>query len=468
LSAGSEDRHVTDIQQEVDVVLLLKRPLEGLAFWSKQDAAALELLEHAAAPLDVRDFVQLVINAGPADSPALLDALTGDIERRLNAVRATPFGVLTADAPDRASVDENVLVPVLRYLIDRLPAMDERVASTSLQLADQERTPLLVRLQSLIKGLRVPVVGSMREQVDAAARELRKDLAEGLGALVDELRSQARSGAEDSDYVEAVEAAYRSIRDWVADGFGRGPEAWTADALRTIRADRGAGPFATDQLNAIRVEISSRFAEIDGYFQARIDELLDKIRDELGNRLGGVLVPRTSSARESLRCFADHLRSAEEPAPTMAKAVEDLLGLRLDYRAQLHPRVRAEADVLVAEYDDPMTGERKSRVVADISEAGARQLLKRVSQLAEQAAYSTQQALLRESVLPALVLHAALEQFEDTLIRSGNSLVEFARVARSFRDDVWPGRFSARESAVARVRAVAAAASSAQTHLSNP
>jgi len=132
--------------------------------------------------------------------------------------------------------------------------------------------------------------------------------------------------------------------------------------------------------------------------------------------------------------------------------------VRLDYRSQLHPRVRAELDGLTLQDRDPVTGEQRNRVVVEVSANGAEQLYAFVVQMAEQAAYLTKKALLlREGVTPALVLHAAAEQLEDTMIRSGDSEREFKRLARSYRDEIWPGVFGEINAANARVAAVARA-----------
>ena len=132
--------------------------------------------------------------------------------------------------------------------------------------------------------------------------------------------------------------------------------------------------------------------------------------------------------------------------------------MRLDYRSQLHPRVRAELDGLTLQERDPVTGEQRNRVVVEVSPDGAEQLYAFVVQMAEQAAYLTKKALLlREGVTPALVLHAAAEQLEDTMIRSGDSEREFKRLARSYRDELWPGVFGEIDAANARVASVARA-----------
>ena len=121
-------------------------------------------------------------------------------------------------------------------------------------------------------------------------------------------------------------------------------------------------------------------------------------------------------------------------------------------------RVRAELDGLTLQERDPVTGEQRNRVVVEVSPDGAEQLYAFVVQMAEQAAYLTKKALLlREGVTPALVLHAAAEQLEDTMIRSGDSEREFKRLARSYRDEIWPGVFGEIDAANARVASVARA-----------
>jgi hypothetical protein len=114
---------------------------------------------------------------------------------------------------------------------------------------------------------------------------------------------------------------------------------------------------------------------------------------------------------------------------------------------------------------DPQSGESENQIVVEVSEAGAEDLYQKISQLAEQAAYLTKKALVREGVTPALVLHAAAEQFEDTLIRSRESSREFKRLARSYRDEIWPGVYSGIDEANARFAKVAKTIHTIREHL---
>jgi hypothetical protein len=457
-AARADQHHVGGLQHEVDTVLMVKRPVEGMAYWGDADARALDLVDSARGFAAQRDFVFLVLNTG-ATEPALVDALRDHVRAQVNSGDADRFfRVLEADAADPADVAARVLGPVLEHLAQRMPAMDaDTLAGTRAEVAAtaQRIGVLLADLGRALASV-AQSSGSVAEDLDTRARRLRQDLSGALVGLVAALRAQARAVGEDEDYTAAVEHAHAATRAWITDGLGVGAQAWREEALRSMTVDRGSSRFAGDELNRVRVEISGCFEEIDVYFTARVRALWDDVAAILRAHTGTLLGELTGEA--ALRRFAALLAEASEPCPRLQKAVEQLLTVRLDYRSQLHPRVRAELDGLALQERDPVTGEQRNRVVVEVSPDGAAALHTFVVQMAEQAAYLTKKALLlREGVTPALVLHAAAEQLEDTMIRSGDAEREFRRLARSYRDEIWPGVFGEIDAANARVAAVARA-----------
>ncbi len=455
LAARADQHHVGGLQNEVDVVLTVKRPVEGMAYWGDADARALDLVDSARGFADRRDFVFLVLNTGDT-AEALVTALRDHIRGQVNSgVPDQFFRVLECDAADPAAVFAQVLTPVLDHLAARMPAMDaDTLAGTRGELrAAAQRIGVLTDDLGRALASVSQASGSVAEDLDLRARRLRQDLSGALVGLVTELRAQARAVGEDQDYTDAVERAYASTRAWIGSGLGVGEQGWRDEALRSMTVDRNSSRYAGDELNRVRVEISSCFEEIDVYFAARVRALWERVADVLRAHTG-TLLPE-ASGEDALRRFVGLLAGASEPCPRLRRAVEQLLLVRLDYRSQLHPRVRAELDGLTLQERDPVTGEQRNRVVVEVSRDGAEQLYAFVVQMAEQAAYLTKKALLlREGVTPALVLHAAAEQLEDTMIRSGDSEREFKRLARSYRDEIWPGVFGEIDAANARVAAV--------------
>lgn len=454
VAVRAEAHHVDGLQDEVDVVLLVKRPVEGMAYWGGADARALDLLDIARGFVAKRDFVFLLINRG-ATATALQDALRDDVRRQVNIGRDDQFlRVVEADAADPADVGKHVLVPVLDHLADRMSAMDaDVVAGTRAQLraaADRVAT-LVADLDPALASI-APATGSVAEDLDRRTARLRQDLTGDLVALVAELQEQTRGAAEDPEYIAAVEEAFATTRAWISAGLGVGEQAWKDEGLRTMRVDRGSGGWAGEELNRVRVEISTSFEGLDTFFDARVAQLWTRVAAAVAPHLGDLLAGRTGE--RALHALAALLDGASEPCPRLSRAVRALLAMRLDYRSQLHPRVRAELDGLSLQVIDPQTGEPRTQIVVEPTAAGVEELYRFVERKAERAAHLTKKALLREGITPALVLHAAAEQFEDVLIRSGDSEREFKRLARSYRDEIWPGAFGEIDAANARIARV--------------
>lgn len=459
VAVGADAHHVEGLQNEVDVVLLVKRAMGDEAYWGEADARALDLLDIARGFVGKRDFVQLVLNQGGVD-PAMAATLRDDVGREVNMGRRDRFfRVLETDASDPAEVFDRVLAPVLDHLADRLPAMD----AEALEATRAQAQAVVDRIDAVVADLgRVLATvhastGSAAEDLDRRARRLRQDVAAGLQALVARLREQARDAAEDPDYIATVESAYAATRDWITAGLGVGEEAWRDEGLRRMRVDSFSGGYAGEELNRVRVEISDSFERIDAFFTDRVEKLWSDVAEILGAELGTLLADPgadPATGHDALDRLAVLLDAAQPPCPRLRRAVRTLRGIRLDYRSQLHPRVRSELDGLAIQLPDPQTGHLRTQITVPVSETGAEELYRFVARMAEQAAYLTQKALLREAVTPALVLHAAAEQFEDTVIRSGESEIEFKRLADAYKNDIWPGAYREMDAANARFTAV--------------
>ena len=402
-AARADQHHVEGLHNEVDAVLLVKRPVEGMAYWGDADARALDLIDSARGFADRRDFVFLVLNSGDT-AEALLTALRDHVRGQVNSGVADQFfQVLECDAADPGDVHAHVLAPVLAHLAARMPAMDAAaVEGTRAELrATAQRIGILADDVARVLASVAQSSGSVAEDLDLRSRRLRQDLSGALVGLVGELRAQARAVGEDQEYTDAVERAYVATRAWITGGLGIGEQAWRDEALRSMTVDRNSSRYAGDELNRVRVEISSCFEEIDVYFAARVRALWERVAD-IVRRHTGELLGDATTGDDALRRFAALLAGASEPCPRLQRAVEQLLTVRLDYRSQLHPRVRAELDGLTLQERDPVTGEQRNRVVVEISADGAEQLYAFVEQMAEQAAYLTKKALLlREGVTPA-------------------------------------------------------------------
>ncbi|MBF0227559.1 MAG: hypothetical protein HQK76_19100 [Desulfobacterales bacterium] len=122
--------------------------------------------------------------------------------------------------------------------------------------------------------------------------------------------------------------------------------------------------------------------------------------------------------------------------------------------AHMHPRVRKCLDSLRHEIKDS-SGKVLSQINVQITKEGAEDLFNFLKHRATQAAYETKKELFKEASFINLILHSACEQFEDSLIRSGDSKKEFKRFARSYKDLLWPDIFKTIDSQNAYIKELA-------------
>ncbi|WNV86164.1 hypothetical protein [Umezawaea sp. Da 62-37] len=450
LAAGAESRHVADLRHGIDVVLLVTAASADSTYFGTADQKALKLLDLARG--DVRspkDYVRIVLNTGkePERVRVLRDRILADVNA---GVDGQYYEVLEAALKDRRDVEEHVLLPLLSDLAATLGRMDDDVLAAATDRAGATAEQAGKALAALEGGSQ-DLSHDADELLAKGSKELREQVSFALRALVSSLQAQARDGGEDNDaYVDAVTAVFTGIRVWIEDGFGLGKENWRTKALLEVGAEGNASPFIAEEMSRLRVEISKRFGGLDAYF----DSLLRQTRHQVADAFTGVLRPVLGEQEgdDALRLVKELLDDAS--CQTLADAVDDLLATRLEYRTHLHPRVRAALDGFNLEGVDPITGDPMTRLVVGVGPEDLDVLEARLAELTEQAAYETMLALQREAVMPALVLHAAVEQFEDELIRSGRSRLEFARFARTHRHRLWPEQFARIEGARSRAARV--------------
>ena len=276
---------------------------------------------------------------------------------------------------------------------------------------------------------------------------------ERSSGLVGELRAQARAAGEDQEYTDAVERAYAATRAWITGGLGIGEQAWRDEALRSMTRRpqqqplrrRGAqpGPGGDQrQLRADRRLLHRPRSRSSGptWRRCSATSLGHAARRPRYRRLRGRTRHRPRGRFDRLADLLD--AAAEPPCPRLRRAVRDAArdppGL---------PLPAAPAGALRARRARPgaarpdQTGQLRTQITVAATAAGAEELYRFVMQLAEQAVYETQKALLARVALPGA--HAARRgrAVRGRAHAGGDSDREFRRLARSYRDEIWPGVF---------------------------
>lgn len=466
LSASLEEHHLQGVQKGVDFVILVKRPGGTDGFWTAKDGNAIDLLNRAKSFQDRKDFISILINTDKRANSEQLNALKSDIFRALNQGEENKvFKVIEADAFDKEKIGDSLLNPVLTHLANSLGRMDKAIIDGTFDSFKTIENDLKQEIEKFNQSLNHSSVeiGNNREAIEDLAETLLDNVTEGIQDYMENFQPDNDDYSE--KYIEIIEDRSNAIEDWIKNGFGRGDANWLEYARKQQRKNIGLAGLAENQCNHIRVEISKQFTELDLFFDEEIQKFLSTIADVFKQHTGQLLTD-TDDGYQTLKKLEKLMREAVEngisaPAENLAQSVNQLCGIELDYRKQIHPRVREHLNFL--EYQ---TKDAEGNFVSKINKVSNEEdLLHEIKSLALKAVYETKKALLDDSDFPRQVLFANLEQFEDEIVRSDTSRKEFQRLAFSYTYDLAPDKFAKLEASSKRLNDIRSAVKSIEQSL---
>ena len=448
IAPRAEERHVQTLQTDIDLVLVVKRADDQSAFWGTKDSQAFQLIQKARGPVSQSaDFCGIVNNLGGVD-PELLRALEHSL-----GTAAPQVPSYAVDAADPEAVRINLLDPVLARLADRLPVMDDEYWHSLLRESEERASAIAQDVRELRSILSTPrLEGSAAQHLydltDKASLQLANELVTLEKALLRRIDE-----AEDEAYAQKVASCFEAASEWIRTDSYAGDA--VTQVLMRMQRDAGSGGVLQAELNRVRVKVSEFFADLDNYFDDEVAELAAAVVTILRDVLGPRIVPSTEDPRQDLFRVAATAEDGEEAAVQFATSLREFAETKFSYRMSLYPYVRDVVDMfLQSQWRNPETGEDESIGAFQVSEEGARGLIREVQNRAEQFAFRCQQELLSLAETPARLMHAVTEQLTDRLLRGDRSLAELAMLTRSYRDDIWPGEFEAFLSARAASAAI--------------
>ncbi|MBV9142203.1 MAG: hypothetical protein JO115_15035 [Pseudonocardiales bacterium] len=478
------------LKNEIDLLLMIKRPSTVTATYLNEDSYALELADSARSGVALDDFYLIVINrdhahVDPGSFENTLEQVGGEARRR--GIR-----VVTPDVSKRDDVLQKLMKPALEHLATRLAEMDRAAVGAALDVAN-EVAEEVARFAGSVLTETAGLQDKLPDEEDAfrdRAKKLRDDIAGDLAELKDRYDSAVVKGEADAALDEGVAAAVAAACDWVGNGLGRGSrEQW----LKELR-----GPFASGDLEAkqeeyyrAKAKIAEIFGAIDISLEDAVRRLWCEVADVLRRRLTEELVPDSPTALESLNELA-RIRKAR----FLRAAVTQLCQLRIDYGSIVlrvtRPIIRKiswgnsltgqlgsnrasgavgtgtrfVADAagmavfglpvasLAEEASEASSGswwDRSSRPAATTPSSGAGEvaqtkrgaegLYDELTAVVEQSISDLENALRIEARVMASVLAAAADQFLDTAIRRNDTERDYENLCRPNQRTIWPGVF---------------------------
>lgn len=455
------ERIAAGLRGDVDVVLMVFRPVIGLTNVDEIDLAALQIISEAQGGIeDSRDFTWVVINVGPDDGERAAD-LHSQIRRRLNGgADDSHYTVAIADALSAESIHEEVLSPVLERLSSRLPVMDGQVLARA---ASDAATPLqtianaTAILATAIQRFRAETPDTWQE-LHELAHNLRMDVQQDLKAI----QPHGLISHFVALYEEQLDATHDEVRAWLTNGLGAfaSTEAWVSQADGEWGLVQSHRPYLLAELHRLRVAITKRYANLDAFLNNfLVEEFYVQIADAFcgvhadpsSTRSGSdrrALGGQTQTGTARIAAIVERLRLCEPPIPGLSAAVESLVGIRFDFRLQSYPllydlnldRRPVDSDTQEESYPPAFPKESTGLMYAWLEEEFT------------QYSYQVKSELREDAIRQFKVLAGAAVVLEDEVVRSGTSAAEFRSLAAGYRDELWPGRFDTANTSSARVR----------------
>jgi hypothetical protein len=442
VAADAEEYHLGGLQNEVDLVVLVKRPLEGMAYWKDEDKKTANLLDKARGSIQQRrDFVFVLVNSGGTD-PQLCSSLKRSILNLANEQQHEKnFRILEADASDQVEVERQVLVPLLEHLSTRLPVMDQEVFDGARNNYTGLQKKIVQSLNDCKSVFRSVTLEDESEIFDEEFEKMYGNVSIGLRNVLEAIKLK-KDLDENESYLAKLNDLYHDTLKWIRNGFDEGREEWIKNATRRISEKRGSAGFEEDQLNIIRVGIGNKYSGFDEYFDAEINSLLDQVasvfKKEIGDMVG------VGHGKDTLEYLKSMMEGTSEPCNTLVTSISNILEIKIDFRAHLLPYVRNSLNTLQVQREvNDGTVETIVSGTFGSNSVGVESLFKEMLNIAEKTAYNTKTALLEEErmLATAKILYVALEHFDDTFIRGKNSKKEMKRFARAYKHEIWPSIF---------------------------
>ena len=472
--SGLVDRHfVRDLTNEVDLLIMIKRPDANSGAVIDPDWTPLQQAEEAAAGVNLRDFVFCVVNDhfGESDpNRRFFDAACEDLQSEIgNRWRIRWTG---ADVNDPGQVRDKVMVPVLEHLAERISAMDSDALHGARRQVDELDAALADYAKQILDAADRWLRGMPKEgnRLSHRADSVRTQIGAGLRELA--IRYVTASGTQpDPELAKAAADAKQATLDWIGNGLGyETDDRWQEN----VRNGFSVEPATTTEAEYARVrgQVMEAYRRIDGSLTRAIERMHADIAEVFRGALTERLVPAGPDALAQLRAQA-YVRQADvivHELDYLLDEFNDSYGsILLRVVAPIIQRIRAswgglvglgpvaepepepvswrERDLFGKGSDAPRSSVRRP----DLATAGRRapnrvpttldELYERLADTAGDAVSDLDTALHAEALLVTGVLAAAVMSLGDRVAETYLIRNEYESLCGPDKQEIWPDDF---------------------------
>jgi hypothetical protein len=428
---GHEKKLVASLEQEVDAVILVKKPSPQGDQWNSDDFKVIDLINDAVREIELYNWLFILLNE-------LTTGENSQIIQRLMAKPPKTYSsnpiILTANCGDASEVDEKVFSVVLKHVEQNLESTDRQYLSALAQQMQSIWDSLNTVLAQAHHSFNPDDAESTMQFVSLFA-EFMGELQIGLEELVLEVRR------------EFTFEGFREKIIEVCDNAQQEPPIPTSAELAKKFWKAGGWPAALQPLlNELRAYLTQYLARhLDTYLKGQVDNVLNQVlRRMFPHSLQNLLeqeIEDQSDPRIILQALQQ--RVDKEQHPQLYDCFEYIINFNFSYHSLFHYRVRKEMhrlNTFNTEAISQLSHGGNEGNVPEISE----QVANGLDQFYKETVFEIRKKLNKEMQTdPADAIFALVEEIKDRFVRAKGIEDEWRKFLYPIRGQVWADKFGA-------------------------
>lgn len=433
IARGHAAKLTETLEREADVVLYVKLPPDTGDKWGEDDIDVFECVNEAIPELELSQYLYVLLNEREDGGNSQLVQMLMDSP----PPAVTSCQIQRVVAVNHDQVREEVFVPLLDSLTERLPQFDDSLAQGTAEKLEKR----LQRVETLMSDLAdisrsLDDGGAIRYNPlrSSFLKELRNQLEELLEAYYPETHQEEKSPKAaqlQEDINHDIEQSLEAIRS--------APPNYDEQTLKLKKNDKGGWPGAVqEELHSMR---SALTLDLANKLEEGINAIVDGVRREvvecvMNGKLQSLSAGKVPDAAEALELLIT--AANQSGSKRIQKGLEFVRDMGVSYHSQIHPSVRQQLSAL-----DPLSNFCELREIAPGDEPmrPPEVVKKALENQWPEICYRLQAPLRKTCQEIAWGVFTAIEECRDRLVRSEEIETEWDYLLYPRRHDIWPTEY---------------------------